>query len=556
MTDLEQMLARDAEGPMRSSVLLIDDQPMVAEALRRVLESENDIGFHYCGSPLEAIAEAERIAPTLILLDLVMPEIDGGTLLRYLRANPQTLNIPVVMLSSKEDPLLKAEAFAEGANDYLIKWPDSVELLARIRYHSWSYIHMLERDEAFKALRESQKKLADTNRELRRLAATANSATKAKSAFLAAMSHDIRTPMTAILGTTELLGETRLSDEQSQYVNVIAQSGETLLALINDILDLSKIEAGQLELDQVPFDLRELATSTIEILRSQASKHGLKMTLRYAPELPARVVGDGQRLRQVLLNLLGNALKFTEEGEISLRVDRRNETLWQFCVRDTGIGVPADRHETIFKPFIQADRSTSRRFGGSGLGLAICRRLVDKMDGHIWVESEPDRGSEFQFTASLPLADQGAVLQPMARPQADGQQQPANSEADRPSLDILLVEDNRVNQMVVATILRKGGHRVTVAEHGQDGYEKFTTARFDLILMDMEMPVMDGYTATGTIRTWETETRRVPTPIIALTANAMREDTERALKAGCNQHLSKPVHRTQLLETVAAYGRR
>jgi signal transduction histidine kinase len=551
VSELDQDTYLDKASSMQCSVLLIDDQPMVAEALRRVIESENDILFHYCQQPLDAVAEAERLGPDLILLDLVMPDVDGATLLRYLRANPKTVNVPVVMLSTKEDPILKAEAFAEGANDYLIKWPDSVELLARIRYHSWSYIHMLERDEAFRALRESQKKLADTNLELRRLAAAANAATKAKSSFLAAMSHDIRTPMNAILGTAELMTDTRLDDEQRQYVNIISQAGEGLLALINDILDLSKIEAGQLDLELVPFDLTELVRSTVEMMRTSSSRRGLELTASFEDGLREKVIGDPQRLRQVLLNLLGNAIKFTQSGGVYVSVQQQDYDVVQVTVKDTGIGVPPERQETIFKPFVQGDRTTSRRFGGSGLGLSICRRLVEKMDGHIWVESAEGEGSSFVFTAHLPPAGADAQVEKSSEPAgATG----ISGDARKASpMDILLVEDNVTNQFIVASILRKGGYQVEIAEDGQVAVDKFKGGTYDIVFMDIEMPVMDGCTATRIIREWEMQQNRAATPIIALTANAMREDTERALAAGCDRHLSKPVHRATLLETVRIY---
>ncbi len=524
-------------------VLLVDDQSIVAEALRSIVDPLPDIDFHYVSEPADAIRTAEEIHPTVILLDLVMPGITGTTLLRYMRANPNTRDIPVVVLSTKEDAEMKASAFAAGANDYLIKWPESVELLARIRYHSSWYLHMLQRDEAFQALRESQKKLADTNLELRRLASEAEAATRAKSDFLAAMSHDIRTPMNAILGMGELLSETDLDPEQRQYTDLITKAGESLLALINDILDLSKIEAGQLELENAAFDLHELASNTVDILAVQAERKNVTMICDIHDDVPRQVMGDSQRLRQVLLNLLGNAVKFTEKGHISLSIRRQGSDEYLFSVADTGVGIPVERLEQIFHPFVQAEASTSRRFGGSGLGLTICRRLVDAMGGRIWVESESGQGSTFFFTARLPEV---AV-------QVTGDEQQARREGgtDQTTANVLLVEDSPTNQLVIKAFLGKGGHRVTIADNGAVGYEKFKEGGYDVVLMDMHMPVMDGYEAVRRCRQWEQEQGLKPTPIVALTAAAMKEDTDKALEAGCDLHVSKPVRKDHLLEVIS-----
>jgi PAS domain S-box-containing protein len=546
--------------------------------------------------------------------------------------------------------------------------------------------------------------------ELKEARDAAVEASRAKSAFLATMSHEIRTPMNAIMGMADLLSEMSLTLEQQEYVDILKRGGDTLLKLINDILDLAKVESGQIELEEMGFDLREFIERTIEFLAIRAHQKGLELTCHVTPDVPNALVGDTNRLRQILINLIGNAIKFTEKGEVSLEVERdRDERRAEesrvhliFSVRDTGSGIPQDKLDVIFNPFTQGDSSTTRRFGGTGLGLSICKKLVERMGGRIGVESEMGKGSRFYFSLEMGigleaerrlhgldinlkgvralvvddngttrfilretlaswgmLADEaqsgktcldamrraqeegtpyevllldcrmpgmggfevaervrhypelgstiimmlnsdarsgdiassrnlglsGYLVKPVKRADlldavkkvlgqkrlaASGGGMPAPSplanEGDETSralrewtghvLKLLLVEDSVDNRLLIQSYLKKFPFEIDIAENGRAAVDKFRDGRYDLVLMDMHMPVMDGYEATREIRQWEREHNgRRPVPIIALTANALKEEIEKSLEAGCNAHLAKPVKKMDLLKEVSAYTR-
>jgi PAS domain S-box-containing protein len=382
--------------------------------------------------------------------------------------------------------------------------------------------------------------------ELKQAKAAAESASRTKSDFLASMSHEIRTPMNAIMGIADLLAKTTLNVEQEKYVRIFRRAGDNLLNLINDILDLSKVEALQLELEQTSFSLSDLLEKVTEMVALPAHEKGLSLVAEISPSVPLDLVGDPTRLRQVLLNLLGNGIKFTEAGEVSLRVTLDGNfavpiTL-RFTITDTGIGISDKKLARIFERFTQADSSTTRRFGGSGLGLTICRSLVDLMGGRIWVESVVDKGSVFSFT--LPFEILTEATRRIVEPVDTGPALPLIP------LHILLVEDSPDNRTITLAYLEDAPYRIEIAENGAIACDKFRAGDFDLVLMDRQMPVMDGLTATRTIRAWEQANDRSPTPIVALTASALKGDREVCLASGCTAYLTKPIKQDALLQAI------
>ena len=466
-----------------------------------------------------------------------------GVILAYLLA--KTMSNPVLELAHYAQRI--------GQGDFGFRFSlnrkDELGLLSRTMNEM-----ALQINEKNKALLEAhtllEKRVQDRTRELLLAKDKAEAANRAKSNFLANMSHEIRTPMNGVIGMTQLALLASPPPEQREYLELIEKSSYRLLNVVNDILDFSKIEADKLELTVARFDLRDTIATTIREFSFKAKEKGLALDWSVADEISDAFIGDAGRLSQILINLIGNALKFTKAGRISVRVAKEyaelDELIAHFTITDTGIGISPEYQTSIFEAFSQADESHSRPYEGTGLGLAICAKLVALMNGQIWVESTEGQGSVFHFTALLKEAMAEKPVLDDGLPAETPQGQPS------PQLAILLVEDNLVNQKVAAKMLERSGHRVTIANNGQEGVDAFTQQPFDLVLMDIQMPVMDGFEATQAIRDLEKASGK-HTPIIALTAHAISGYREKCLGLGLDDYLSKPMKIADLNAKIAEH---
>ena len=553
---------------MNRNVLIVEDSPVQAEALRADLEEAGyDVAVARDG--VEALARLSANGFGLVVSDVVMPNMDGYALCRAIKADPELAATPVVLLTSLADPLDIVRGLEAGADHFLRKPYERDQLVSRIEsillnrelrqggqvqmgvelsFLGQRFMITSERQQILDLLISTFQDLVVTNRQLRaretELADArdalemalhqATEATRLKSQFLATMSHEIRTPLNGVVGMLSLLLDTELSAEQRDCAETARSSGELLLEIVSDILDLSKIEAGKLDLEVRDFDLRTAISDVADLMAPRANAKALELITLVHPDVPPVVCGDPGRLRQILLNLVGNAIKFTDTGEVVVRATVDEEIEGALVVRleviDTGVGLTPDEQARVFESFTQADASTTRRYGGTGLGLTICRQLVELMGGELGVESQPGEGSRFWFTARLGRAS--------ASSEASARQSTRVETRTRSRAHVLVVDDNIVNRKLATKMLERLGHRVDIAADGLEAVEAILRTDYGVVLMDCHMPGMDGCEATREARR-RLGGRRLP--IIAMTASATTTDEQLCLEAGMDDFLAKPM---------------
>lgn len=525
-----------------SLILIVDDNVNNQQVLGNIL-SLKGFKIALASNGQEALDFIEKQIPDLIFLDIMMPDMNGFEVCERMKQEEKFKLIPVIFVSALSNPANKVKAFETGGVDYITKPFNMGEIVSRAKVHLNLKNAQEECCRANRLLMEQMAERSKLEEELRKAKEIAEASTKSKSEFLASMSHEIRTPMNGIIGTASLLKSTNLDETQLDYVSIIDFSANNLLAIINDILDISKIEAGQITLESIDFNLHNVINETIKLLTPKAIEKGIELTANIDGSVPLFAKGDPVRLKQVMINLTNNAIKFTKTGYVKIEaetIEQENKVRkYLFKIVDTGIGIPENAREKIFIDYLQADETTTRKFGGTGLGLPISKRLIEMMHGQIGLESEVGKGTTFWFTISLDigkeppyeLIDEKAVFN--------------IDDADK--LSILIAEDNLVNQKVAIATLKKLGHRLEIAENGKIACDMHNLNRYDVILMDVQMPVMDGITATQMIREQENKkgvTKKVK--IIAMTANAMKEDRQKCLDAGMDDYISKPFKAVEL----------
>lgn len=523
---------------MSVKLLIVDDRKENIFALSSLLEELN-VQIFKCQSGVEALNMMLDHEFALALIDVQMPDMNGFELAELIRGTERTKNVPIIFVTAaKENSGFTFKGYESGAVDFLYKPVDTVILKSKVQ--------------VFIELGTQKRLLKEQVEELRAAKDIAERANQLKSSFLANMSHEIRTPLGALIGFTDLLRDDNLDrPTRLEYLDIIERNGQILVRLIDDILDLSKVEAGHLEIEDLEVSPLDTAQEVLSLLHEKAAKKEIFLKFESSSNVPAKIVCDPMRLRQILTNIIGNAIKFTEKGGVTVRADvqpgKDGADSMTFYIEDTGIGMDESQAARLFQPFVQADNTMSRRFGGTGLGLILSKRLANLMGGDLKiVKSAANIGSVFEIQIAM-------------RPNAKARQQPFGAlilpktpvEKKQALLGrkILVVEDSADNQLLVKSILHESGASVDCAKDGQEGVEKALEGNYDVVLMDIQMPVLNGYEAVEKLRS---QTYRKP--IIALTANAMRGELEKFAKIGFDEYLTKPLKQNELLDKVIYYS--
>lgn len=514
-----------------AGILIVDDNQANVDVLQQMLENEGYSSVLSTTDSRETIALYKNFKPDLILLDINMPHINGYQIMEQLRELNSDEYVAILVITAQHDSETRLRSLREGAKDFLTKPFDLHETLLRIR-------NMLEVRLMHKQVKEQNVILAQRSKE-------AEEANRAKNNFLSTMSHEFRTPLNGILGFTDLMrGQFfgKLNEKQLEYVNQIDDCGKHLLALINDLLDMAKIDAGAMELDMGALSPEEFIEATTTMMLGQFRKKNITLETSIDPTL-SNITADIRKCKQIMLNLLSNAVKYSDEGgSINIHAANDGESNIKIKVSDTGVGIEAEDIEKIFSEFHQADHVRDEQLGGTGIGLALTRRLVEMHEGKIGVESELGKGSTFWFTLPINKMSDKTADKPEEKHEA--------TESHPTGHRILVAEDNKINLKMILAMLSIHNHKVVVAENGKEAVELAQSFKPELILMDIRMPVMDGVEATRQLRAMPDF---ADTPIIALTASTGKEAVERQIAAGCTAHFSKPLQTKELFAVLEKY---